>query len=103
MGLWFFDGKLSSQIVIDTEVSVKVVKKISDDKFAYFWEHGIYIRNIQGHLLHNLRSNGKIYKFIRKLNDSLIIASFSQRPSTFGFQIWNIESGVLVKELIECE
>jgi hypothetical protein len=95
----FSKGKLNSRIVINTEGSLEVVKKISDDKFAYIWKNYVFIRNIEGHLLHKFSSVDKYYESISKLSDALIIASFCR----FGFQIWNIESGRLVKEMTECE
>ena len=105
--LWLVDfcnEKCNHRKRIAAEGEVGGIKKICDDKFAYFWISGICIRNIQGHLLHCLKSNDKYYGSISKLSDSTLIASFRQidnQRCDKGVQIWNIESGVLMKEMCD--
>jgi len=84
----------------DSGIKIIGLIKLTDDKFAYCSESFIHIRDITGRLIHNLNKvKDKMYlESIRKLSGSLLIASFRCNN---GFQIWNTESGVLIKEIFE--
>ena len=112
MFLDFSNGNVTVQLKIDAEIPaieglvyIRAIKKITEKHFAYFGLNIIHIRDIKGNLVRSFKLIGRYYYSLSKLSDSLLIASFRQRYSCSGrgVQIWNIESGVLVKEILECD
>ena len=63
----------------------------------------IHISDIEGQLLRTFNHGDIEYVSIGKLNDSLLIASLGNCFFESGIQIWNFDSGVLLKEITECD
>jgi hypothetical protein len=101
----FADGNLVCQSSIRSENGdIRCVQKLTNDKFASYSHKDIHIRDCRGDLLLNLSSGELFLQAVSKLSDSLLIAFNSYDGITgISIQIWNFESGALVKEISDCD